>query len=172
MNKNEYSLRLNEILRGDEVIAEYDRDTGEISYLEGMKKYRSPVVIFLRKNGMKETKIVSEGGLQKTQTSADALAEARKLLQDAGQLPADDGKAPVNASTGKPSLLDYVSAGQPLPQDRTMDAPVNADKSKTYPNEPPRGPDGDKDPVYVEWLYANHPIDADKRYRNRTTHLI
>jgi hypothetical protein len=45
---------------------------------------------------------------------------------------------------------------------------VDPIKSKTYPDAPAMDPAmGDKTPAFVNWLRANHPEDAAKRYANR-----
>lgn len=40
-------------------------------------------------------------------------------------------------------------------------------KLRTYPDAPKYGVEGDKTPAFVEWLFANHPKDAEARYFNR-----
>ena len=168
---NEYSLRLKEVLRGEEVIAEFDRDTGEVTYPEGMVKFRAPVVNFLKTEGYKPKPPPKRKQAYKPKPpSAETLQKAREMLQKAGHIPADIAGAPKSLSTGQPSLLDYVASGQPLPNNRSLDAPVSAIKAKTYEGAPAFDPNaGDKTPEFVDWLYDNHPEDANLRYQNRKT---
>ena len=167
----EYSLRVKEVLRGDTAVAEFDRETGDLHFPEGMVKWRAPVVRFLKSEGYKPKPPVKKKVVYKAPPpTAKALQKARELLQKAGQIPSDTAGAPVTATTGQPSVLDYVGADQPLPQGRTLDAPVDPNKSKEYPDAPPKNPDaGDKTPAFVNWLYENHPKDAELRYAGRKT---
>jgi len=168
----DYSIRLKEVLRGEEVIAEFDRDTGVVTFTEENIKFRAPVINFLKKSGHKPKPPEKRKQFYRPRPpSADMLQRAREMLQKAGQLPADVVGAPVNTTTGQPSLLDYAASGQPLPQGRSMDAPVSAIRAKTYEGSPPLDPDaGDKTPAFVDWLYENHPEDANLRYQTRKTH--
>jgi len=169
----DYSLEVTQLIRDGEQIAEYDRESGKLDFLPDCAKYRVPGVRFIRSLGhpVGATKLAAED--VKSKISAEQIAAARKLLQDAGQLPSDFGGAPVNSTTGQPSVLDYLQAGQPLPPGRSIDVVVDPIKTKTYAGAPPfEDGSGDKTPAFVDWLYENHPSDADLRYLNRKTHRV
>jgi len=168
---NEYSIRVNEVLRGETPVATYDRETGQLDFLPEMARYRVPVVKFLKSENFK---IASKPSAKKAEkpkgASAEELYAARKLLEENGQLPADSSGAAVNSTTGQPSLVDYANAGQPLPAGRKMHVVGDPIKMKNYEGQPDKGVLGDKNPVFVDWLYENHPKDAALRYANRVTH--
>jgi len=167
---NEYSLVLTQILRGETPIAEYDRETGKLDFLPDCAKFRAPVVRWIKTQGFTVGKVAKQGEAVKSgKPSVAEIQAAKKLLQTAGLL-GGDGEAPESTSKGKPSLLDFIAAGQPLPPGRTMDVPVDPIKSKRYAGAPPFGEGGDKTPDFVDWLLENYPEDAEKRYAGRKTH--
>lgn len=175
---NEYSLVLTQVMRGDEQVAEFNRETGQLDFLQDCARFRAPVVRWLKANNYAgETLHIPEAEKPKPakkgtsdKPSVEELYAMKQKLQAAGMLPPDDPEAPKSITTGFPSVLDYIDAGQPLPIGRTMDLPPHPIKAKRYPGAPAFGSGGDKSPAFVDWLWENHPQDAAQRYAGRKTH--
>jgi hypothetical protein len=144
-----YTLAGGQILRNNEPVANYDRDTGALDFLPAMDRFRAPVVKFLNENEL-------------------PIAPQTPPAPEAEKRPATT-PPPV-----PPAAVVEAPAGQVAPQAPALgkQAPVDPIKVKTYPGQPAINPMlGDKDPVFVEWLKANHPDDFRARYANRKTHL-
>lgn len=153
MSKTAYSVADGHVLRGTEKIAAYV--DGVVDFLPGKDKYRAPVVAFLRKQGL--TADVSPMQPEGTETPIAANPEAVREQGD-----------PLPPPEEKPTPVTVVPTISPRAVKDIPVSKVDPIKSKTYPDAPAMDPAmGDKTPAFVNWLYANHPEDAAKRYANR-----
>ncbi len=150
MSKTAYSVADGHVLRGTEKVAIYSPE-GVVDFLAGKDNYRAPVVAFLRKQGMKVD-------VAPVAQPEEGVAASPELVREPG--------APLPPPVEKPVVVTQAPAvrlAKDLP--KVVGDPV---KSKTYPDAPAMDPAmGDKTPAFVNWLRANHPEDAAKRYANR-----
>lgn len=191
-----YNLSGSKLLRDGELIANRDETTGVVDFLPDMARYRAPATQYLKTLGLdkapvappevveRQRKPKPAGGpvseAQETETVAPfAKAPESVTVQAKPVAPVKPReKTEVEILREEIAAMRQMIVGQNQPTALVENfvtpgignAPMDPNKLKTYKDAPPYGPDGDKTPEFVDWLYDNYPDDAAKRYFGRKTH--
>lgn len=148
MSKNTkvtYELRfveqgVSDVLRNGELIGSYNSAENVITTTDGFDKFHNAVRRFI-----KSGPVIQPPAAPPVSPRDRDIALVDALAMEGSEPP----PAPVKANekiTGKQGPRGEVPG---------------------YPNAPRCGSAGDKDPVFIEWMFKHHPKDAVKRYENR-----
>lgn len=122
-------------------------------------------------NARTEPEFRPEGGDDPTPEQVE-IARLRNLLAAAeakNNQPTQPAAPAVPKPLAKPVEARFISRDEQTGHVRPTlgDGLMDPLKLRTYPDAPKYDHRGDKTPAFVDWLFANHPHDAEVRYLNR-----
>lgn len=152
--KTEYTLKDSVVYRGEAPIADYSETTGVLDFRPDGARYRAVTVRKLRALGFE---IAGKPEAPAVAPPAAPVAEAKL----------DNPPEPKPEPAPVPPTPDRGIKGNVGPNSHP-----GGNKVPGFPDGPSvdRG-SGDKDPVFVDWMYAKDPVAAEKYYVGRKTHL-
>lgn len=150
MSKIEYRLDDGKVFRGDQVVATYDEASKTLDFMPDCARFRAVVVRKLRGAGHE---VIGEAGHQPA-----AKAPATNPVRE-------PDPEPETKENFQPQVEDQIQ----LPPDpvRNAEGKVQVEGFEDGPWVDPMA--GDKDPVFVDWLYDTYPQKAAARYVGRVT---
>jgi len=158
------------IYRGDEQVGTRNLGTGEVTYLEGMAKYRQRVGRFL-----------NELAAQKSTSAADEATNAEVAEPEPEEAVIESPEVEFSEIEQKAEPVDSEGQGEELEPEveakaaESVGEPVakltHAEILRDWPEgAPPTDWRGDLMPEFVDWYYKEYPERAALRYAGRRTY--